>query len=273
MAACSPFASITPVASLTPASLPVEANQILFSPNGEFVARRYDYGSPQIEKPLIEISDRNGKLLWQIPYQGERPTGDPGTSLAIYGWAKDSSALYFYYSHYPDGGDFAFWWDGKDLQRIDIKTGEIRKILPGEGSMSFAISSDGMQIAYTREQDMPAILFLRDLANNTDTRITVQPEQEYTRVGDIHWSPSGNALIFHTEAEPQQYSVQVQVIYLDTITLEQKLVKQYDFESMWFESWVDDRKLRFRGLHDEPIFLIDVFTNETTILGTATPSP
>jgi len=266
LVACSPSATMpTPTAD--------EARQILFSPNGQLVAKRYDYGRPPIEKPVIEISDKNGKLLWQIPYQGEKLQGDPGTSLAIYGWANDSSALYFYYYRYPDGGDFAFWWDGSDLQRIDIKTGEIRHLLPGEGSMAFAISPDGTQIAYTRAQDTPGILFLRNLANNHDTRISVQPEQEYTRVGDIHWSPSGKALLFHTEAEPKTNWIQVQVIYLDAVTLQQKVVKYYDLESMWFEGWVGEHTLQFRGLRNEPIFLIDIITNETTIIGTATPSP
>ena len=269
-----PTATATLSVSETPSTTPDPASQIVFSPDGKYVAKRYDpYGRPSLENDVIEVFDLQNKMLWQIPYQGERLEGDPGTSLAIYGWATDSSKLYFSYYHFPDGGDFAFWWDGADLQSIEIGTGKIHRVLPGEGSMSFAISPDGTQIAYTREHGNPGILFLRNLANNTDTKIVVQPEEKYTRVGDIHWSPSGNALIFHTEAEPQENWVQVQVIYLDVVTLKQKLVKQYDLESMWFESWVGEHTLRFRGVRGEPIFLIDVITDETTIIGTATPSP
>jgi Tol biopolymer transport system component len=271
-----PAATLSATLSMseTPSATPDPASQIVFSPDGKFVAKRYDpYGRPSLENDVIEVFDQQNKLLWQIPYQGERLTGDPGTSLTIYGWANDSSQLYFYYSHFPDGGDFAFWWDGADLQSIEIQTGQLRRVLPGEGSMAFAISPDGTQIAYTREQDTPGILFLRNLANNQDMRIMVEPEQKYTRVGDIHWSPSGKALIFHTEAEPQENWVQVQVIHLDAVAMKQKLVKQYDLESMWFEGWVGEHTLRFRGRRGEPIFLIDVITNETTIIGTATPSP
>jgi hypothetical protein len=267
-----PSASATLITSLVPSSVPEEASQVFISPNGELIAKRYDHGHLSAEKPVIEILDKTGSLLWQIPYEREQLVRDPRISLVIYGWANDSSTLYFYYHQAEDGGGWAFWWDGTDLQKIKIANGEIQRVLPGEGLMSFALSPDGVKIAYTRVQDTPGILYIRNLTHNTDTKVIVQPEQEYTRVGDIHWSPSGKALVFQTEAA-QKDLAQVQVIYLDVITLKQKVIKLYDLESMWFEGWEGDRTLRFSGLAGESIFLIDVITDKTIILGTATPSP
>lgn len=258
--------------------MPDPSSQILYSPNGKFVAKLYSlYWLPSLEKPVIEISDKQGNLLWQIPFQGKVPEIDPGVSLLIYKWANDSSKLYFKYYSYPDGGgDFAFWWDGWDLQSIDIKTGEIRRVLPGKGSMSFAISPDGSQIAYARAQDTPGILFIRNLAVGTEIQIVVKPTQkyQYEMVGEIHWSPSGKAFVFQVQdQETKEHWPEVQVIYLDTVTLEQKLVIQYDVQSMDFESWVDERTLRFYDRPDEPVLLVDIFTGEVTSLGTPTPSP
>jgi len=91
--------------SVTPSSTPDLFSQILFSPNGKYVAKRYDpYLRSPFEKPAIEIFNEQGKLLWRIPYQGEMPIGDPRPSLSIYKWAIDSSKLYFYYAFHGDGG-------------------------------------------------------------------------------------------------------------------------------------------------------------------------
>src|SRR5687768_12549610 len=82
-----PIVSVTLSASETASPIPDPASQILFSPDGKYVAKRYDpSGRPSLEKDVIEIFDEQNRLLWQIPYQGERSTGDPGTSLVIYGW-------------------------------------------------------------------------------------------------------------------------------------------------------------------------------------------
>jgi hypothetical protein len=272
--------------STTPSATPDPAEQILYSPDGKYVAKRYGpYNMPSLDNPLIEIFDEQNELLWKIPFQGKQPDGDPGVSLLIYQWANDSSKLYFKYYSYPDGGgDFAFWWDGWDLQSIDIKTGEIRRVLPGEGSMSFAISPDGSQIAYTRAQDTPGVFFIRNLALGTDTQVIVKPAQKYKyqRIGEIHWSPSGKALIFHTQGQvAKNVWPEVQVIYLNVLTQEQKVVIRYGIGNTWFEnwetrrfeSWADVRTLRFYGRYNEPVILFDVFTGEVTTLGTPTPSP
>ena len=115
-----PTDSKTPTPSETLTATPKPPDQILYSPNGEYVAE-FDnaYGHPAFEGQIIEILDKQNSLLWSIPYQHETAMVDPHPRLSIYGWSDDSSYLYFYYQFSPDGGDFAFWWDGFDLQRIE----------------------------------------------------------------------------------------------------------------------------------------------------------
>jgi len=239
-----------PTASRIPTVTPIltnePADQILYSPDGEYVAKRYDVNRhPAFEEQVIEILNKQGSSLWQIPYQGDQTEmGEPYPSLRIYEWSNDSSALYFYYEKYPDGGgDYAFWWTGFDLQRIDIATGDIAVILPG--TSAFAISPDTTQIAYTRAQDNPSIIFVRDLLTGAEKTAYVQSSSKnYIRVGDIYWSPNGKELVFHTETENDE--PMVQTIYLNVTNMRQKVIKEYEaFSYTWFSGWSDDGVLLF----------------------------
>src|SRR5688572_33401931 len=81
----SPSATIAPIKSETPSltATPWPFKSIA-SPNGEFVAHVYfEYQLPS-RLPTIEIRDKKGELLWQIPFQGEMPTSDPHRSLDIF---------------------------------------------------------------------------------------------------------------------------------------------------------------------------------------------
>jgi hypothetical protein len=101
-----PTESLTPtftetsVPAITKAPSPTTKppDLVLDSPNGEFIAK-FDnaYGHPAYESQVIEILDKNGSLLWEIPYQLETAMVDPHPGLTIYGWSKDSAYLYFYY--------------------------------------------------------------------------------------------------------------------------------------------------------------------------------
>src|SRR6185312_5339302 len=82
-----------PNISETPSPTADLAGQVLYSPNGELVAKWYDEFTRSSGKQTIEVQDKSGRLIWQIPYQGEMPTGDPHPSLILYRWSKDSSVL------------------------------------------------------------------------------------------------------------------------------------------------------------------------------------
>jgi hypothetical protein len=189
---------LLPIATLTltpqPSAIPTETpqtniaytstNSLAFkslpSPNGNFIASAFFGASHPSGVQTIEIRDKNGKLIWHIPYQGELPTGDPQPLLTIYQWSSDSHYLYFHYVWSPDGGDRAFWWTGYDLQKFDLNTGNIQRVLPGKDFMSYAISPDGTQIAYIRRQDKPSIIYILDLSTMLEkTAYVLFPETNY----------------------------------------------------------------------------------------------
>ncbi len=241
------------------------------SPNGEFIANAYLEHQLPSGLQTIEIRDKQGKLIWQIPYQGEPSTSDPSPLLSVLQWSKDSSLLYFYYVFSPDGGDRAFWWTGLDLQTIDVNTGEIKQVLPGEGFMSFAISPDGTQIAYTRSQDNPSIFYLRDLSTRAEkTAPVIFGSKDYARVGDIRWSPSGKEIAFQTETKEYM----AQTIYLNPSTLKQKVVREYMVDSSYFQGWSVDGNLEFIDL-ENGVYIVHVNprNGKTIVIGTPTPRP
>ena len=277
-----PSASVTlkptetdvPTATASPTSRPPDF--ILESPNGEFVAE-FDNANrhPATEKQVIEIFDKDGSLLWEIPYQHVTALVDPHPSLHIYGWSKDSTYLYFHYIFSPDGGDFAFWWDGFDLQRINVQTGEIEKVIPGDGSVAFAFSPDESQIAYTRRQDNPSIIYVRELSTGFEkAAYVIFGAKNYVRVGDIRWSPTGTEIAFQTETDDYM----VQTIFLNPVTMKQKVIREYEMFTLLFDGWTEDGKLQFseisaNGMRIDNVFQVDVANSATLVIGTPTPQP
>ncbi|SRR5581483_2736052 len=252
----------TPTAAIKP------PDQILYSPNGEFIAE-FDnaYSHPAKAKQVIKILDKQGLPLWSIPYQGEISMTIPHPSLSIYGWSSDSQYLYFYYIFGPDGGDMAFWWDGYNLQRINVITGNIQRVIEAEGFVAFAFSPDETQIAYTREQDDPSIIYVRDLASGKEkTAYVIFDSKHYARVGDIYWSPTGDEIAFQTETSDQV----VQTIYLNLSTMKQKVIREYRIFTLWFQGWSNDGKLEF--FENGNVIHVDPQSNMTIMVGTPTPS-
>jgi len=268
-----PTSTIAPATSETPSPTATRvAFNSLASPNGEFVANAY-HGNELLSRiPIIEVQNKEGKLIWQIPFQGEIPTTYPRRELDIFQWAKDSSKLYFYYVLDPDGGNQSFWWTGLDLQELNIKTGKTSPVLPGEGFMSFSISPDGTQIAYIRRQDQPSVIYIRNISSGIEkTAYILNDSSNFTIEGDIYWSPKGNRIAFQT----QDSDYMVQTIYLNLDTLKQKVIKKYLVHTFEFQGWTNDEKLEFweYAKNGAQIIQINVRNNISVVIGTPTPSP
>ncbi len=285
LAACAPHANTLPTATIAaaiatrtdapmptivPTATPVMPTDVVPSPNGQFIARLWHsgvYNMPD-ERPTIDILNKDGSLLWQIPYQGEVATFMPSPVLQIYAWSPDSADLYFFYVFSPDGGDFAFLWTGYDLQKIHVADGHIERVLPGEGMMSFAFSPDGKQIAYSGVEKPPKFLYVRNLLTGAEKRAPVATSpSDNLMVGDIHWSPYGKSLAFQT----QDSDYMVQTIYLDIAHMKTRVIREYKLYEMWFEGWTSNGNLRFYQY--QKVVAIDPSSGQTIIIGTPTPQP
>lgn len=267
-----PIKTNTPKIIATPTTNPPDL--ILISPSGEFIAE-FDnaYSHPATRPQVIKILDKNGSLLWGIPYQHGISRSDPHPSLSIYRWSKDSQYLYFYYGYGPDGGDRAFWWDGFDLQRINVYNGDIEQVLPGdrEKFVAFAFSLDETQIAYTREQDNPSIIYIRNLSTGKEkTAEVISQSNNYVRVGDIHWSLSGQEIAFQTESKDSI----AQTIVLNPSTMKQKVVRKYMVSTSYFQGWSEDGNLEFFDVGNG-VYIVHVNpkSGETIVIGTPTSGP
>ena len=260
--------------SITP---PATIDEISYSPDGKYVAQRYDvYGLAG--KPVIQIFDGQNKLLWEIPYQDEMPTDYSRALLSIYKWADDSSGLYFFYFALSDP-TYNFW-DGLNLQKLDVRTGLIEKVIPGTQQISFAFSPDDANIAYARYEDTPRKLMIRNLSTNSDKNINIDrssldddldiPSDDLIQIGRIYWSPSGKHVLYHVG-----YGEHIWAYYLDTKTMTQKeILKFWLGDDYWLDGWTTDEQPRYRQLRqNSEVFVIDVNTGEVTMIGTATSIP
>jgi WD40-like Beta Propeller Repeat len=254
-----------------PPSWPPDATGFLLSPDGRFVAIISYHHADMSAEETIEVLDVRGTSIWHIDFPLTQE--DPTPYMAIDTWSEDSSALYFLYGWHPDGGDYAFWWTAYDLLRVQLPSGLVQHMIPGtrfNAFASFAISPDTRYLAYVREADDSSIIYVRDLSTGTLRRdYIIGHSDHYVRAGDITWAPSGNGLAFQVEF-PDYI---VRTIFLNTTTMEQKLIKQYEMESMYFQGWSADGKLDFLEWPEQQVVLVDIETGETALLGTATPRP
>jgi Tol biopolymer transport system component len=138
--------------------------------------------------------------------------------------------------------------------------------------MSFSISPDGTKIAYTKQHDQPSVIYIRDLSTGVQkTAYVLNRSINYFIVGDIRWSPTGNRIAFQT----QDSNYTVQTIYLNLLTMKQRVIQEYKVYSFDFQGWADDGKLEFKefGKTDVQIIQIDVSNDKLVVVGTPTPSP
>lgn len=241
------------------------------SPNGEYTAYANFYNGT--EQQTIEIKDKQGKLLWQVPYQGELPHGDPRTMIGIYRWSNDSSRLYFCYYWSPDGGELFVKKSCQVLQTINISTGEIQPVFPEEYT-AFDISLDETQSAYISCHSEPCIIHIRNnLTGTKKTAYNIFGSRNDFAIGSMEWLPNANGLAFVI----QDINHMVRTIYLNPITMKQKIVKENPiygyYKWAYFQGWAADETLEFieESGNGTQVIHIDIQDNESIVIGTPTP--
>ena len=208
-----------------------------------------------------------GEVLWKISFQGKVPIVDPRRYLHIYQWSKNSTYLYFYYAFSYDGVHTL--WDGFDLQVMDIKTGYFQNVIYANSLTAFRFSPDERYLAYTRADDSPRRLFIRDMKNGTERSVVAHPASEnFVQVGWIDWSADGQNIVYHSMEDEW-----VQVFDLNVATMQTKMVFEYWVESYWFNGWSEDgSSLEFIS-YEQEIIAINIDSGEQITVGTATPTP
>ncbi|MBN8656881.1 MAG: hypothetical protein J0M11_14180 [Anaerolineae bacterium] len=246
-----------PIPSPTPPLIPNP--DIIISPDGNYYAQVINNIS---EKPKIEIRDKSEKVLWEIPYQYTwEGSSAPTSNLKIYGWSLNSDKVYFYYSFSYDGWYTLF--DGSDLQSINVQTGKVEKII-ADCCFAFDFSSNMTHVAYTLNYEVGIL----DLINGTNKKTNILPGN-YEQTGWIHYSPSGDMIIFHTLDETGM----VKSILLNVHDMSQKIILEFVIESIFSAGWSETENPRYWQVDNNSVFEVDKQTLEQVLIGTATPYP
>lgn len=231
--------------------------QTVVSPDGKFTAKLRVNWADLNEKPVIEIWDNNGSLVWDVEYQF--PEVSQYSLLAIHGWSQDSAKVFFYYPFWFD--DWYTIFKGSHLQSIDPLTGRVEDVVAG-CCIDFVFSEDMSRLAYTSETRVG----IKDLKSGVDKSVEILPHT-FSQSGLIHLSPSGNKAIFHTLDGDLGTTV-----YLDTNTMEQKIIlNNYLIMDVEFDGWTEDENPIIRK--GDEVVVIDLDTLEQTIVETAIPQP
>jgi hypothetical protein len=258
-----PTKTLTPTLTKQPTSSPIPSPtpnpDIINSPDGNFSAQVITKVS---EIPKIEIRDKAGNVVWEIPYQYTWDENSaPNTYLKIYGWSLNSDKVYFYYYFSYDG-----WYTlsvGSDLQSIDVHTGKIGKVI-ADCCFSFDFSSDMTHIAYTLNNEVGIL----DLINGSKITANILPGN-YEQTGWAHYSPSGDMVIFHTLDETGM----VKSILLNVHDMSQKVILEFVVESIFYAGWSETENLRYWQVDNRSVFEVDKQTLEQVLIGIATPYP
>jgi hypothetical protein len=232
----------------------------LISPDEKYIAReKYDKGNILIEG--IVICDSSGTIIWTIQSQLVKPTGSPHPDINVYRWSPDSLYLYFRYYYLPDGGDFAFFWDGFDLQSFNIKTGFINNVIPIKGFVSFSFSPDYLEIAYIPEEENPHNIHIRNVTTGIEKKTNIDRKLNgIVQLGNIHWYSDGTKLAFQIETSDYW----IYTYYLNKDTMQLLLVNDYRLYALEFQGWTDDGKLKFMDYEKKEIFFIDPQSGKTS---------
>ena len=242
----STFNACTATSSPTPWPTPDGVTERMFSPNGDYIASVYIHGHNDVDKPVLEITDYEDKLIQKIVNNKSISEYSPRLQITIYGWSADSKTLYYYYKQQPKSENMAFWWTGYDLRSINVENGYDQAVIPEDGAMSFALSPDESKIIYSLASEPAGVIHFLDFESGKNTKIYVDPApQNFIRIGDFHWSPDGKAIIFQTEADWVDAYKEIGTVYLDAQTFSQKILHRGGIYTYQFNGWEDDQTLRY----------------------------
>ncbi|HZU86774.1 MAG TPA: hypothetical protein VFF78_04795 [Anaerolineaceae bacterium] len=181
--------------------------------------------SRQSKTYVMVVFDQNwGGARWQV--LGWK---DPGLSFAPQPlvWSKDGRALF--YTHllkYGDGCMGSWAWNGGDLYRLDLNTGETMQIASPSGYW-LALSPDETRLAYLGDK-----LGIYTLLDGSTREAELKIEEEYFARSipiyllDMVWSPDGKSLIIGVVINvcEDDDSMYYSIVRVDADTFEERIL-------------------------------------------------
>jgi len=238
--------------------------QVVESPDGKLTAKiHYNWDNPT-DKPVIEVWDQKDSIIFTIPFQYHWDPLLRLRGMSIHGWSPDSTKLYFYYSIHYDTGLLTLAYV-RDLQSLDINTGEVEYILPlpTDEPTAFTFSAEMDEIAYISGNMVNILDLTTGLVKNT--KILTDDSDD---AGWIYYSPSGNKIIYHMLVSEDYFS-----IILEPKTLQQEIIYTwpvYRLVNYKFDGWTSNEYPRYLDF-EKNVVIIDPSTHSQIKMGTPTP--
>lgn len=207
------------------------------------------------ERSIFKVSNDGGRIEWEVENEIfiEEPPAGFWFPVPFY-WSKDGK--YLYYAHRASG-DGCFGGNkhlGKDLERIDLTTGEVSSISSGGTYMSISpdenylatisFGDEGINIQNLSSGKLEILdLLIRheDLGLETDQRY-------------ISWSPDSKSLVFVIMAGVCDFSVESYfnwIVRVDIESFSQKILTERDEQGLVPISWVEKDKILTRDKEGE----------------------
>jgi hypothetical protein len=135
------YPSLTPTIPAQSTNHALSPTMELYSPNGLYVARKYEAGSYPSGTETIVIQNLDGVVLQKIPFDEKASQPDKKTlqeiqekypafihqpSIDMTTWSSDSPELVFFYRMYIDNSHTR--WIGYNFQKINVETGVIQDV-------------------------------------------------------------------------------------------------------------------------------------------------
>lgn len=220
------------------------------------------------ERSILKVSnDGGGMVEWEAenkPFIEEPPAGF--WFPVPYHWSKDGHYLYF--AHRADG-DGCFGGNphlGKDLQRLDLATGEVEDISSGGSYMAISpdenylatvsFAREGIKIQNLQSGDSKVL----DLVIQQED-VGMELDQRY-----ITWSPDSKSLVFVIMAGVCDFTVESYfnwIVRVDVQSLSQHLLTEKDEHGSVPISWIEQDRILVRD-KDGNLWWMNSNTGETS---------
>ena len=241
--------SVAPTPEVISSPTPITVYESI-SPDARWIAttsRVYVNGE---ERSLLKVSNDDGKVEWEVenkPFVEEPPIGF--WFPVPFHWSKDGNYLYFAHRASGDGCFGGNKHLGKDLQRLNLATGEVNDI--SSGGTYMAISPDEKYLAavsYAREgikiQNLEnGDLKVLDLVIHQED-VGFELDQRY-----ITWSPDSQSLVFVIMAGVCDGTVESYfnwIVRVDIQSLSQRFLTDKDEQGLVPISWIEQDKILVR---------------------------
>jgi len=246
------FVTSTPVAptpEVTSPPTPIIVYESI-SPNSRWAATTSRIIVNGEERSILKVSNDDGKVEWEVenkPLIEEPPTGF--WFPVPFHWSEDGKYLYFAHRASGDGCFGGNQHLGKDLQRLNLATGEVNDI--SSGGTYMAISPDEKYLAavsYAREG-----IKLQNLENGDLNVLDLVIQQE--NVGFeldqryITWSPDSQSLVFVIMAGVCDGTVESYfnwIVRVDIYSLSQRFLTEKNEQGLVPISWIEQDKILVR---------------------------